>query len=358
MTSKKGPCNMSPFSFLKYAIILFMNTKNSHGFLPVFAALTGNVFIMILKWIGFFMTGSSALFSEAIHSIADVVNQILLMVGIKKSQRPSDEDFHYGYGNERFFWALISACSIFFLGAGITLYHGLMGFLHEEKIQISSVAFVILAISFVIEAGTFSIALRELRSKNKKRKWKEIFAYGDPTTIAVLLEDAVAVLGVSVAFVSIFLSKLTGNAYWDSIGSIIIGLLLGGMAVVLIAINRGFLMRKSIPEEIEERVIEILLSDPAIEKVLDFKSVVMDVGIYHVKCEVEFNGSALMRKMYREKALKKEFEEIKNEYNDFLKFCVNYADRVPRMIGTRIDEVEKKIKDEIPHVGYIDIEVN
>lgn len=335
-----------------------MNTKNSHGFLPVFAALTGNVFIMIIKWIGFFATGSGALFSEAVHSVADVFNQILLMVGIQKSQRPSDEDFHYGYSNERFFWALISACSIFFLGAGITVYHGVMGFLHKESIHISSVAFLILAIAFVIEAGTFLIALRELRAKNKKRKWRETLAYGDPTTIAVLLEDAVAVFGVSIAFFSILMSKITGNAYWDSVGSIVIGVLLGAMAIILININRSFLMRKSIPEETEERVIEILENDPAIEKVLDFKSVVIDVGIYHVKCEVEINGSALMRKMYRENALKAEFEKIDSEYNEFLRFCVDYADRVPRMIGTRIDEVEKRIKDEIPEVRHIDIEVN
>ncbi len=335
-----------------------MNTRNSHGFLPVFAALTGNVFIMIIKWMGFFATGSSALFSEAIHSVADVFNQLLLMVGIKKSQRPSDNDFYYGYSNERFFWALISACSIFFLGAGITIYHGVMGFLHKEILQISSVAFVILAISFVVEAGTFLVALRELKANNKKRKWRETLEYGDPATIAVLLEDAVAVVGVTIAFFSILLSKVTGNAYWDSAGSIVIGVLLGAMAIILININRGFLMRKSIPEETEERVIEILESDPAIEKVLDFKSTIIDIGKYHIKCEVEINGSALMHKMYRKNALKNEFEKIDGEYDEFLRFCVDYADRVPRMIGTRIDDVEKKIMDEIPEVRHIDIEVN
>ncbi|MDD5396917.1 MAG: cation diffusion facilitator family transporter [Candidatus Moranbacteria bacterium] len=335
-----------------------MNTKNSHGFLPVFAALTGNVFIMVIKWIGFFMTGSGALFSEAVHSVADVFNQILLMVGIKKSQKPSDDDFHYGYANERFFWALISACSIFFLGAGITLYHGIMGLTHREPLHISQIAFVILAISFAVEAGTFFVAFRELKANNRKRKWKKIFEYGDPTTIAVLLEDGVAVLGVGVAFLSILLSKMTGNAVWDSIGSIVIGLLLGVMALILININRGFLMRKSIPEEIQEQIVDILENDPAIEKVLDFKSVVIDVGKFHIKCEVEINGSALMRKMYRENALRNEFEEIDGDYDEFLRFCVDYADRVPRMIGTRIDEVEKKIKDEIPEVRHIDIEVN
>lgn len=335
-----------------------MNTKNSHGFLPVLAALGGNIIIMIMKWVGFFMSGSGALFSEAIHSVADVFNQMLLMIGIKKSQRPSDEDFHYGYSNERFFWALISACSIFFLGAGVTINHGIEGILHPEEIHLSGIVLVILAISFVIEGGTFLLALRELLAKNKKRKLVDVLEYGDPTTIAVVLEDAVAVLGLAVAFASIIATKFTGNPIWDAIGSIIIGALLAIMAIILININRSFLMRKSIPEEIEERVIEILESDPAIEKVLDFKSVVIDVGKYHIKCEVEFNGSALMHAMYRKNALKCEFKEIKNDYEDFLKFCVDYADRVPRMIGNRIDEVEKKLKDEIPEVRHIDIEVN
>jgi len=335
-----------------------MNTKNTHGFLPVMAALAGNVFIMIIKWFGFLTTGSGALFSEAVHSVADVFNQILLMVGIQRSQKPSDEDFHYGYANERFFWALISACSIFFLGAGVTIYHGIMGFVDGGGIHVGSIALIILAISFVTEAGTFLIALRELRINNRQKKLRDMFEYGDPTTIAVLLEDAVAVLGVGIAFVSILLSRITGNIYWDSVGSIVIGILLGGMAIILISINRRFLMRKSVPEETAERILEILHADPAIEKVLDFKSVVMDVGRYHIKCEIEFNGSALMRGMYREKALRNEFEEIKDDYDEFLKFCVDYADRVPRMIGTRIDDVEKKIKDEVPEVRHIDIEVN
>jgi len=335
-----------------------MDTNKTHGFLPVIAALTGNIFIMVIKWIGFFLTGSGALFSEAVHSIADVLNQFLLMVGIHRSKKPSDEDFHYGYANERFFWALISACSIFFLGAGITTYHGITGVVHREVVHLNSIALVILGISFVIELGTFCIALRELLLKNRKRKWKEILEYGDPTTIAVVLEDSVAVLGVGVAFGFIVLTNVTGNYLWDAVGSIIIGLLMGAMAIILININHGFLMRKSIPEETEDRVKEILEGDPAIEKVIDFKSVVIDVGKYHVKCEVEINGSALMRQMYRENVLKNEFEEINNNYDEFLRFCVDYADRVPRMIGTRIDDVEKKIKDEIPAVRHIDIEVN
>lgn len=336
-----------------------MNTKNSHGFLPVFAALVGNIFIMILKWVGFFASGSGSLFSEAIHSVADVFNQILLMIGIARSQKPSDLDYPYGYGGERFFWALISACSIFFVGAGVTFYHGLVALAHKEAIHFDPIVFAILAISFLVETGTFLIALKELNvNKGRHRKLKKILENGDPTTIAVLYEDGVAVLGVAVAFFSILLSYYTGSPFWDAAGSILISILLGVMAIVLINKNRQFLLKKSIPEEIKERIFEILENEPAIEKVLDFKSGVLDVNKFHIKCEIEFNGSALMRQMYRPKELKNEHEEIKNDYDEFLRFCVDYADRVPRMIGNKIDEVEKKIKDQIPEIRHIDIEVN
>lgn len=332
--------------------------NNSHGFVSVLAALGGNVFIMIIKWIGFFLTGSGALFSEAVHSVADVFNQSLLMVGIQRSHRPSNSKHPYGFGNERFFWALISACSIFFVGAGVTVYHGVMSLVHAEHISVTRLAYIILAISFLIEGVTFFIALKELMRGNKKRDVIGLIKEGDPTTVAVLLEDGVAVLGVIVAFLSIYLSKVTGNQVWDSVGSILIGAMLGVMAILLIAKNRSYLIKKSMPEEIKERVIELLEADPAIEKVIDFKSTIMDVEKYHIKCEVEFNGSALMHKMYRPKALKTEYAEIKEDYNEFLRFCVDYADRVPRMIGNSIDEVEAKIKKEIPQIRHIDIEVN
>jgi zinc transporter 9 len=133
---------------------------------------------------------------------------------------------------------------------------------------------------------------------------------------------------------------------------------MGVMAIVLINKNREFLLKKSIPEDIKEHIFEILENEPAIEKILDFKSGVLDVNKFHIKCEIDFNGSALMRKMYRPTELKNEFEEIGDDYDEFLRFCVDYADRVPRMIGNKIDEIEKKIKEEIPEVRHIDIEVN
>lgn len=328
------------------------------GTSSVMYALAGNAFITVLKFFGFIISGSGALLSEAIHSFADTANQSLLMVGIKRSTKKATKEFSYGYGKERFLWALISACGIFFVGAGATVYQGINGLIHPGHVEVNYVVFYILALSFIIESATFMVAYRELRKMSGKMKFKKALKQGDPATIAVLYEDGIAVLGVSVAFVSILLTKLTGAYYWDSIGSLAIGSMLAVMAIVLINKNRGLLLEKAIPEEIKDRIVEILEEDPAIEKVMDFRSAIMDVGKYRIKCDVEFNGNALAKEMFARGVLQEEFELVKDDYQEFIKFCVDYIDRVPRLVGSHIDKIEKRIQDEFPEVVHIDIELN
>ena len=334
--------------------------KNLHptGLKSTIAAFVGNFIITIFKFVGFFVSGSGAMFSEAIHSLADSSNQALLIVGIKRSLKIADEEHSYGYGQERFFWALISACGIFFIGAGVTVYHGIVALVGNVSIEISSVVYWILGVSLLVEGTTLLFALKELRSANTSLSLSEALVDGDPSTLAVIYEDSVAVLGVIVALISTLLTSLTNNHNYDSIGSIIIGVLLGIIAIVLIVKNRSYLIQKSMPEEMKERAIEIIEANPAIEKVIDFKSSVLDVGVYRIKCEVEFNGSALIKKMFGAGDFKEQYEEIKDDYEEFLYFCVDYADRVPRVIGEQINEIEKKIKEEVPGIKHIDIEIN
>lgn len=326
--------------------------------MPVVLALIGNAIITLLKFAGFFASGSGAMFAEAVHSFADTLNQSLLLVGLKSSQRRADEEYSYGYGKERFFWALISACGIFFLGAGITIYHGIDTALHGEAVRISPVIFGILLISLLLEGLTFLAALRELKVRYKKQKMKEILRHGDPATIAVLYEDGVAVLGVLIALLSIALTSLTGRHLWDALGSVSIGLLLAWVAVALIRKNRRYLVGVTIPDQVEKRVIEIIESDPAIDRVLDFKSSILDIETYHVKCEVEFNGSALMKDIVETDNLKHEFETTCVSYEGFLRFLVDYSGRIPRLMGLRIDEIEKRVQKELPQIRHIDIEIN
>lgn len=342
----------------KFADLLVIR-KREPGFISVIAALLGNFVITILKAIGFAVSGSSSLFSEAVHSFADTSNQALLMVGIVKSRRTPDASSSYGYGLERFFWALISACGVFFVGAGITIYHGVSTLFSPRELVFEPVIFFILAISFVVELVTFTVAFRELWSeRGEDATLGETFRDGDPTVLAVVYEDGVAVFGVFVAAVSVGLSYFTGNPLWDAIGSIIIGTLLAWVAVVLILKNKRFLVEKSIPEDVKERIIEMLVEDPMIERVYDFKSSVVELGKYRAKCEVEINGTALFREVSNGVMLKEDYEAAIEDYQEFVRFCVEFTDRVPRVIGTRIDELEARIKKEIPTVRHIDIEIN
>lgn len=334
-----------------------METKKEKisGFVPVFAAIFGNFLITCIKFIGYFISGSGALFSEAIHSFADVSNQVLLMVGIKRSVKQADEEFTYGYGRERFFWALISACSIFFLGAGVTISHGIQSLTNGETVHISPVIFIILAVSLLVDLTTLILAVKELKSSGKNLA--ESLKGGDPSTIAVLYEDSVAVLGVLIALGSVLLTKFTGKLYWDAWGSISIGILLAIVAVLLIKRNRTYLIGRSMPSDLEEKIIELLEADPTIEKVLDFKSTALDFNKYRIKCEVEFNSSVLLKKIFKS-GFKSEYDYVKEDYENFLKFCVEHTDRIPRLVGSKIDELEKKIQEEIPCVTHIDIEIN
>jgi len=332
--------------------------KHNHasGFFSVSLAILGNASITAIKFIGFLISGSSALFSESVHSFADTMNQSLLMVGIKRSIKKADSEHTYGYGQERFLWALISACGIFFLGAGVTAVNGINAMKHPESIIIGPVVFAILATSFIVESITFVVAIRELKASDPEASLPELLKDGDPTTIAVIYEDGVALIGVLVALASVTLVKLTGQHYWDGLGSIVIGIMLAVVAVVLIRKNREYLIRKAIPEEVKEKIIDILEAEPAVERVINFKSSILDVGAYHVLCEIEFNGAHLLKKLQGN--LKEEFEGIDGDFEEFKKFAVRYIDRVPRIVGTYINEIEEKIQQEIPSIIHIDIEIN
>ncbi|MEI8091926.1 MAG: hypothetical protein WCG98_07115 [bacterium] len=165
-------------------------------------------------------------------------------------------------------------------------------------------------------------------------------------------------MGIIIAAISVLLYRITGNSTRDSVGSIIIGLLLGVMAIFLIMKNKKFLIGKAIPNDLKEDIIELMEQDEIIEKVIDFKSSILDLDTYHIKCEIECNGTGLLKSIGRDNFLQKEYEKVKHSYPDFLEFCVDYTRRVPRVIGTHIDKVEAKIKEKFPQVRHIDIEIN
>lgn len=335
-----------------------MIVQKTVGLIPVVAAVIGNALVTLIKAGAAIASGSSVMFSEAVHSLADTLNQLLILIGVRRSYKKPDPDFGYGYGRERFFWALISACGIFFIGAGVTFYNGISSLLYPKPLEIHALVFIVLGASLIIELFTWWIAARGLKNSYPDLTLRERLLVADPSTLAVYLEDAVAVLGVSVAAASIGVSYYTGNVFWDALGSLVIGVLLAATAIILITKNHGYLLGRSIPEDEREEIISALVAEPAIERVIDFKSSVLGIGVYRIKCEVEFNGPVLFREAYQRKYLKEQYEEVKNDYEAFKRFCVDYADRIPRLMGKKIDEIEVMLKKRFPSVRHIDIEIN
>ena len=329
------------------------------GTTSVTYALLGNITIAILKIIGFFISGSPSFFGEAVHSVADTLNQSLLLLGLKRSVKKADKHFTYGYGSERFLWALISACGIFFLGAGVTVYHGVVALQSHQEVIVTPLMVIILVLSLCVEGYTLYRAYCELSEHTKVGDTlREKLAHGDPITVAVIYEDAAAVLGVCIAFAALAAASITHSPVFDAVGSIVIGILLGVVAIFLIAKNREFLIGKAVPPDIAKEILELLNASPYIEKVLDFRSEVLDIGKYHIKCEVEFNGAALLEEIIAQDDLREEYENIKDDFEEFKKFVVYQTNRVPRLIGRKIDEIEKNIVEEYPQVVSFDIELN
>ncbi len=206
--------------------------------------------------------------SEAIHSFADTANQSLLYLGIQKSQRPADRRYHWGYGGERFLYALLSAVGIFVFGCGVTMYHGIHSLLHPPDIALSWITFAVLGVALVVDGWVLSTAVREVNNKRDGKKfWQFVRQSSDPTLLAVLFEDAVATLGVIVAMVGIWLTHVTGNPIFDAISSIVIASMLGLIAIWLGYRNRQLILGPAIPEEIENGVREYLLAQPSVETV-------------------------------------------------------------------------------------------
>ncbi|MFA6999602.1 MAG: cation diffusion facilitator family transporter [Candidatus Paceibacterota bacterium] len=334
-------------------------SHKTQGNKSVTSALIGNTFVTIIKSIVAIFSGSASMFAESVHSFADTLNQSLLLIGLKRSKRPADDIHGYGYGIERFFWSLISACGILFIGAGVTIYHSidsLLGRSTEMSSNFNYFTIIVLCIAFVVESVTLYIAIKELKGKEKLSKRK--FLDADPVTLAVVYEDSAAVLGVLVALSAQALMYMTGNSIYDSVGGIIVGLILGFLAVILIIKNHNYIIGKPLNEEMTGEIIELLLEDPCIENVSEFKSVAIDINKYRIYTTVEWNGSPLYEEIYEAGDLKEEFDNIKNNFQEFAKLMFKTTDRIPRLVGTRIDEIEKRIKDKFPEVMYVDIEIN
>lgn len=343
---------------MKIPIKARIKSHKASGIKSVTTAVTSNITVALLKIIGFFMTGSSVMLSEGIHSIADTANQTLLYLGIKRSERPANDDFQYGYRQERFFWALISACGIFFLGAGVTFYQGISSIFAPEMTRVDDWTYIILLVAFVTEGYSLITAYKEARhAAGEERILSYLKRSGDPTILAVLYEDSAALVGIIIAFSSLILTQLTGDPLWDGLGSILVSILLAIVSILLIKANRGFILNKSVPRHFREKIKEALLAEDLVDEIHDLKTTMIGVDGFIVKVEIEANGHYLAERIFNSSNMRDEYEDIK-DYNDFVIYSSRLCDRTTRIMGREIDEMEKHVIAKIPNIQHIDIETN
>ncbi|MFQ5581712.1 MAG: cation diffusion facilitator family transporter [Mariprofundaceae bacterium] len=272
----------------------------SHGSeKAVVTAVTANATVTIAKFIGFAFSGSSALLAEAVHSLADTANQGLLYVGLRRSEKQADRRHHFGYGQERYFWNLISAVTIFFIGCIYTIMHAIDQLRHGHVPEISWLAFGIIGLAFVIEGYSFVVALTEF-NRQRKEAGKSFFEYfsdtRDPTTLAVLIEDTVAVFGLLLALAGMGLAALTGSAIFDAIAAILIGLLMGALAFFLAKVNRKYLLNIS-DQRLDQVAEEIWQGDERIQAVHRVNSIVLSPDESVLMAEVELREETMFAKM-------------------------------------------------------------
>src|SRR3954468_21742040 len=234
----------------------------------VFGAIGANIAIAITKFVVAGVTGSSAMLSEGIHSAVDTGNGVLLLVGTRLSERPATPEHPFGHGKELYFWSLIVAVLIFGIGGGASFYEGVMHVRRPEPMADPMWNYIVLGASACFEGTSFTIALRQFLKEARGRPfWNALHASKDPTTYTVLAEDSAALLGLAVAALGVYLSHRLNMPVLDGVASIVIGLLLAGVAVLLVRESRGLLIGEGIRPDTAAEIRAIALRQPEVEAV-------------------------------------------------------------------------------------------
>ncbi len=281
----------------------------------IFAALLGNGAIAITKFVASAFTGSSAMFSEGIHSVVDTGNQALLLFGLRQAKKPADKNYPFGHGKEIYFWCFVVAILIFAVGAGLSIYKGIAHIKHPEVITSPHINYIVLGVAILIEAFIFYIALKEFNKSRGKRSYMQAIKQGkDPGLFVVLLEDLAAMLGLIIAMLGIAVSQITGNYVYDGIASVGIGIVLALIAALLAYETKGLLIGEAAEPEIVDGVTKIVNKYSGVEQVNEVLTMHMGPDYILVNLSVEFNDDIRTEKM--EEVIANMDQEIKQTFNN------------------------------------------
>jgi cation diffusion facilitator family transporter len=238
--------------------------------LTVLIAFGANALVAVAKTIAAVLTGSASMVAESAHSWADTGNEVFLFVAERRSDRSRDDEHPRGYGKEAYVWSLFAAFGLFTVGAVVSVMHGVQQLFEPERDADYTINYIVLGVAVLLEGFSFLQALRQARTAAVRRRvgtLHHVLDTSNTTLRAVFFEDAAALAGLVIAFLGVFLHQLTGNAVFDAAGSIVVGLLLGVVALVLIDRNRRFLVGQVADDEIEKVVLTALLDAEEVERV-------------------------------------------------------------------------------------------
>ncbi|HSQ68163.1 MAG TPA: cation diffusion facilitator family transporter [Polyangiaceae bacterium] len=306
----------------------------------VLAALAGNLAIAACKFGAALVSGSTATLAEAVHSVADSGNQALLLVGIALAARPADERYPFGRASELYFWPFVVALILFSVGGAFAIYEGVHQMLSHggEALRVidrtvfgvhlrfssNVVNYVVLGTSCFFEAMSFRVAFREFKhTAGGKPVLRAFFDARDPTVPLVLAEDTTALIGLSLALAAVVLRGITGAAFWDSLGSILIGVLLCAVAAMLAYVTHGLLIGKSASDEDHARVRAIVEKTDGVDRVTQMLSVHLGPEVVVLALKIAFTPGTTVEAV----------EELTNE-------------------------MERRIRKEMPRMRKIFIEVD
>jgi cation diffusion facilitator family transporter len=269
-------------------------------------ALAANLGIAVSKFVAAAITGSSAMLTEGVHSVVDCTNQLLLMWGRHAAKRPPDRFHPMGYGRELYFWSFVVAVLVFALGAGVSIYEGIIHLHYPHPTVSPLVAYIVLLIAFVLDGWSTLEAYREFNATRGNQGWIEAIRRSkDPAAFIVLLENGAAMAGIVVAAIGLFIAEMTGDPFYDGAASIVIGLILGFTAFVLAYESKGLLIGEAADPEVESGLCKLVCEQKGVIAAgevrtvhsspdqitamisVDFDDTISAADVEHIVCTIE-----------------------------------------------------------------------
>ena len=269
------------------------DTGGSESLITVLVAFAVNVLIAVAKSAAAALTGSASLLAEAAHSWADTGNEIFLLIADRRSRRPPDPAHPFGHGREAYVWSLFAAIGLFVAGAAVSVTRGIQELIRPEAAGYFLVGYVVLALSFVLEGVSFLRSARQARGEAESLQrdlLEHVLATSDPTLRAVFAEDAAALVGLVIAAAGLGAHQLTGSPVPDAAGSILVGVLLGVVAILLINRNLRFLVGQEVDPRVRAATIAALLAAPEVARVTYLRLEIVGPRMVSVIGDVDLTG--------------------------------------------------------------------